>query len=61
MAGQTKNNTGIYDDCWRDRERIYFERKQREAVQGKNPNRVKGGKRARMAAIGLDLPATELF
>jgi hypothetical protein len=57
---QTKNHTGICDDCWRDRERIYLERKRRETEQGKNPNRVKGGKRARMAARGLDLPATEL-
>jgi predicted amidophosphoribosyltransferase len=53
---QTKNNTGICDDCWRDREAIYLARKQRESAQGKNPNRVTGGKRTRMAAIGLDSP-----
>jgi hypothetical protein len=48
------------DDCWRDRERLYLERKQREAAEVKNPNRVAAGKRARMAAKGLDLPATLL-
>ena len=51
----TKNNTGICDACWRDRDRIYFERKQREAAEGKNPNRIAGGKRARISARGLDL------
>jgi hypothetical protein len=61
VGRKTKNHTGICDDCWRDRETIYLERKAREAAQGKNPNRIKGGKRARMAAIGLDLPATEVF
>jgi hypothetical protein len=54
---QTKNMTAICNDCWRDRERIYLEGKRREASEGKNPNRVAGGKRARMAVIGLDLPA----
>jgi hypothetical protein len=48
--------TRICTDCWRDRERIYLERKQREATEGKNRNRVAAGKRARMPAVGLDLP-----
>jgi predicted amidophosphoribosyltransferase len=32
---QTRNKTGICDACWRDRDRIYLERKQREAAEGK--------------------------
>ena len=58
---KTANHTRICDLCWRDRERIYVERKVREAVEGKNPNRIAGGKRARMVARGLDLPATGLL
>jgi predicted amidophosphoribosyltransferase len=57
---RTKNNTGICDACWRDREQVYLERKRTEAAEGKNPNRIAGGKRARAGARGLDLPATEL-
>ena len=34
---KTKNNTGICDDCWRNREAIYVARKPREAAAEKKP------------------------
>ena len=57
---KTRNRTRICDSCWKDRERIYLARKAREAAAEKNPNRVAAGKRSRVAAIELDLPATGL-
>jgi hypothetical protein len=34
---KTANRTRTCDACWRDRERIYFERKAREAAAEKRP------------------------
>jgi hypothetical protein len=51
----------VCDACWRDRERVYLERKRREAAEGKNPNRVNGGKRARVGRRGLDLAIARLL
>jgi len=56
----TANHTRICDLCWADRESIYLARKAREAAEGKNQKRVAAGKRARMAAVGLDLPVAQL-
>lgn len=44
-----------------DRERNLSCAQAREAAQGKNPTRAAGGKRARMAAIGLDLPQARFY
>ena len=54
----TKNISRICDFCWSNRERIYAERKAREAAAGPNPKRVLAGKRnaTKRAAIQQQLP-----
>jgi hypothetical protein len=63
-GGKTKNNTGICDDCWRNREAIYVARKAREAAAEKNPNRQAAGRKgatARHTKVKPHLPATGTF
>jgi hypothetical protein len=54
-GSQTKNDTGMCDDCWRNRERIYLSAN-RGSGHKANRNRVQRAKCARMAIRALDLP-----
>jgi len=57
---RTENMTGICDDCWRDRERIYVERKAKEAAAGLSPPRRAAIEKAAKAASERRKRTTQL-